>query len=69
LSYRKKPKEAKMYCEIIANLQMARAAALDLQVNDSSRELSLVLTKIDEAILWRHEDIRLKTQPINISNA
>lgn len=58
-----------MYCEIIANLQMARAAALDLQVNDSSRELSLVLTKIDEAILWRHEDIRLKTQPINISNA
>lgn len=58
-----------MYCEILANLQMARASVLDLQVNDSSRELSLVLTKIDEAILWRHEDIRLKTQPINISNA
>lgn len=58
-----------MYCEILANLQMARASVLDLQVNDSSRELSLVLTKIDEAILWRHEDIRLKTQPINISSA
>ncbi len=58
-----------MYCEILANLQMARASVLDLQVNDSSRELSLVLTKIDEAILWRHEAIRLKTQPINISSA
>lgn len=25
-----------------------------------SRELSLCLTKIDEAILWRNEDVRIK---------
>lgn len=44
---------------VLGFLQDAREMAL----NDpaKSRELSLVITKIDEAILWRSEDLRLKS--------
>lgn len=44
---------------VLAQLRLARAAAIeDLR---KSRELSLVLTKIDEAILWRQQDLQVKS--------
>jgi hypothetical protein len=47
-------------------LREARAELLELKdLGQGSRELSIVLTHIDTAILWRQEDIRLKTPPIN----
>jgi len=54
-----------MNCEILGKLRIARAAVKDEQQNNGSRELALVLTKIDEGILWCQEDIRLKTPPKN----
>lgn len=44
---------------ILSYLRLARAATL--QDPAKSRELSLVLTKIDEAVLWRQQDLQLKT--------
>lgn len=53
--------------DILGFLREARAAALEDTAK--SRELSLVLTKIDEAILWRERDLHLKTPPVNeVSN-
>lgn len=45
---------------ILGFLRKARAAALTDQAR--SRELSLVITKIDEAILWRQFDLQNKTE-------
>jgi hypothetical protein len=55
---------------ILGYLREARALVLEEKEdkNLGSRQLSLVLTKIDEAILWRQEDLRLKTPPINLCN-
>jgi hypothetical protein len=52
---------------LLGFLQEARAAALVENEGKAtrSRELSLVLTKIDEAILWRQEDLRLKAPAKN----
>lgn len=52
-----------MIDDILAFLQQARAEAL--QDRAKSRELSLVITKIDEAILWRQADLRLKAPTVN----
>jgi len=45
-------------------LAEARAALLEEKEDHglSSRELSLALTKIDEAMMWRHSDINKKDQ-------
>lgn len=43
---------------IVGLLLEARKAASEDPAK--SGELSLVLTKIDESLLWRHEDIRVK---------
>lgn len=52
-------KEKKMELdEILGKLQEARSAALSDAAK--SRELSLVVTKIDEAILWRQFDLQIK---------
>lgn len=59
-----------MYDNLLGHLREARAAALE--ENDKSgrsRELSLVSTKIDEAILWRQEDLRLKAPAVNEQEA
>lgn len=55
---------------ILRLLQEARAATRE--ENDCpnpkggrSRELSLVSTKIDEAIHWRQADLQLKTSSVN----
>jgi hypothetical protein len=46
---------------ILGRLREARAAALEDLAK--SRELSLVVTKIDEAILWRQFDLQIKRPP------
>ena len=44
----------------------ARALLLDNRdCGGNSRELSITLTNVDTAILWRQEDIRLKQSAIN----
>lgn len=48
--------------DLLGLLREARARALD---QAKSRELSLVVTKIDEAIQWRESDLKLKTPPMN----
>lgn len=49
---------------VLGFLREARAALLEERDNGkNSRELSVTLTEIDTAILWRQEDLRLK-QPI-----
>ena len=51
---------------ILAHLRIARALAKDeISAGNGSRELSLVVTKIDEAILWQCEDQRLKRPVVN----
>jgi len=44
---------------VLAALREARAAALSDTAK--SRELSLAITKIDEAILWRQFDLQIKS--------
>ena len=46
---------------VVSHLREARAIlAEETQAGKGSREISLAITKIDEAILWRNEDHRLK---------
>lgn len=48
--------------------KLREARALLLEERDSglnSRELSITLTEIDTAILWRQEDLRLKQPATN----
>ena len=55
-----------MELKIIGKLREARALLLEERDNGgNSRELSVSLTHIDSAILWRQEDLRLKEPPIN----
>ena len=51
--------------EVLGKLREARALAIDENSKNRSRELSLVITKIDEAILWYQEQIRLTANPVN----
>lgn len=54
-----------MVDHIIAYLQDARRLTLEQKdAGQNSRELSVVLTHIDTAILWRQEDLRLKAPTI-----
>ena len=48
--------------EILGHLRQARAAITEEQdAGKGSRELSLIMTKCEEAILWRQHDLQLKT--------
>ena len=59
-----------MQDNILGFLREARAELLEQKDSGlNSRELAIVLTHIDTAILWRQEDLRLKTPAINESNA
>lgn len=51
------------YDEVLGKLREARALLLEERDDDKkgSRALSICLTEIDTAILWRQEDLRLKT--------
>jgi len=52
--------------EVLAHLRQARAVALEENEGAGrSRELSVVVTNIDNAILWRQFDMQIKAPPIN----
>jgi hypothetical protein len=51
--------------------KLREARALLLEERDSggnSRELSVTLTEIDTAILWRQRDLQIKKDIVNESN-
>ncbi len=52
--------------DVLGHLREARAALLDERdAGNGSRELSITLTEIDTAILWRQQDIQMKAEPVN----
>ena len=52
--------------QVLGWLREARAALLEERDDGkNSRELSVALTEVDSAILWRQEDLRLKSKIIN----
>ncbi len=56
--------------EVLGKLREARALLNDESEGGlSSRELSVAVTHIETAILWRQEDLRLKQPPINEDNS
>ncbi len=54
---------------VLGALREARALLLEERdAGKNSRELSVSLTEVDSAILWRQEDLRLKKNTINLEN-
>lgn len=53
------------YCEALGKIREARALLQDEIKTASTRELSMTITKLDEAILWRQCDMGLKTRADN----
>lgn len=52
--------------DVLGYLREARAGLLEERENGKgSRELSVTLTEIDTAILWRQQDLTLKLPPVN----
>jgi len=45
---------------VLESLHLAIGTCRNLSTTEPSRELSLVITKIDEAILWRQRDKQVK---------
>lgn len=59
-----------MYDDCLGKLREARALLLEERdAGKNSRELSVALTEIDTAILWRQEDLRLKEPTVNKADA
>jgi len=57
-----------MYDDVLGHLREARAILNDeTKKGYGSRETALVITKIDEALLWRQENLRLR-QPVSVEN-
>lgn len=56
-------------CEALGMIREARALLRDEAKDANSRELAMVLTKLDEAELWRQRDMQLKEPPQNHSAA
>lgn len=55
--------------EILGKLREARALLLEEKDSGkNSRELSVCLTNVDTAILWRQEDVRLKKPPVDLKS-
>jgi len=55
--------------DVLGHLSLARALLNDeLKEGKGSRETALVITKIDEALLWRQENLRLRQPVENHSN-
>ena len=57
-----------MDCKALGLMREARVLLNNESKASNSRELSMTVTKLDEAILWRQRDMQLKSPPINISN-
>ena len=53
------------YCEALGMIREARAILRDEAKTNNSRELAMVLTKLDEAELWRQRDMQIKTPIVN----
>lgn len=49
-------------------IREARASIKDEWEANSSRELAIVITKLDEAEMWFNQDIKLKKSTINEHN-
>lgn len=59
-------KENEMEDKALGYLRMARAELLEERDDGKgSRELSVTLTEIDTAILWRQQDLSLKQPTVN----
>lgn len=55
--------------EILGHLLEARAKLVDeREQGNNSRELSIVLTEVETAILWRQYDLQLKKPANNDTN-
>jgi hypothetical protein len=54
-------------CTALGLIREARAILQDESKAANSRELSMVLTRLDEAILWRQCDMQKKTPMENLS--
>ena len=51
---------------VLGHLREARALLIDERnVGKNSRELSVALTEIDTAILWRQKDLQMKKNIVN----
>ena len=57
-----------MDCKALGLMREARALLNDEAKASNSRELSITITKLDEAILWGQRDMQLKSPPIDVSN-
>ena len=52
--------------EVLGKLREAKALLdEERKAGKNSRELSVTVTEIDSAILWRQWDLQLKTPPVN----
>ena len=56
-------------CKALGLIREARALLKDEAQTNNSRELSIVITKLDEAELWRQKDMQLKAPPKNEGQA
>ena len=52
-------------CEALGMIREARALLKDEAATANSRELAIVITKLDEAELWRQRDMQLKAPAEN----
>lgn len=52
-------------CQALGLIREARALLCEEQATANSRELAMVITKLDEAELWRQRDMQLKTPAEN----
>lgn len=54
-----------MYCEALGMIRQARALLRDEAKTANSRELEMAITGLDEAVLWREEDLRKKAPSVD----
>lgn len=52
-------------CDGLGHIREARAILMAEQLEDPSREIAIVITKLDEAELWRQRDMQIKAPPVN----
>ena len=57
-----------MDCTALVLIREAMAALKDEAKANNSRELSITIAKLDEAILWRQRDMQLKEPSIDMSD-
>lgn len=53
-------------CRALGLIREARALLREEAERSNSRELAMVITKLDEAELWRQRDMQLKTPVVNV---